>query len=291
VSVTVDDRRLVLTNLEKPLYVDGTTKAAVIAYYTAIAPVLLPHLRRRPLTLRRWPDGTEAPGFFEKNVARTAPTWVHQVDLSVPGSTTGRERIAFVTVDDLPTLVWVANLAGLELHVPQWRLDSDERPGNPDRLVVDLDPGAPADVVTCCGVALAVRVLLAEHGLEARATTSGNKGMQLYAPLDGSLTWQQARELAQHLAARLERADPTVISRMDTRLRRGKVLLDWSQNHGGKTTISPYSLRGRVVPSVATPLSWDEVEVAADPAALQFAPDDVLARVAQQGDLLATAAS
>jgi bifunctional non-homologous end joining protein LigD len=284
VSVTVEDRRLVLTNLDKPLYADGTTKAAVIAYYTAIAPVLLPHLRGRPLTLRRWPDGTEAPGFFEKNVARTAPPWVRQVVLPVPGSTTGRETIAFVTVEDLPTLVWVANLAGLELHVPQWRLDADDRPADPDRLVIDLDPGAPADLLTCCRVALAVREMLAEHALQACPTTSGNKGMQLYAPLDGSLTWQDARQLAQHLAERLERTDPTVVSRMDTRLR--KVLLDWSQNHGGKTTVSPYSLRGRAVPSVATPLSWDEVEDAADVTALQFAPDEVLARVAQRGDLL-----
>jgi bifunctional non-homologous end joining protein LigD len=291
VSVTVDDRRLVLTNLDKPLFADGTTKAAVIAYYTAIAPVLLPHLRHRPLTLRRWPDGTQAAGFFEKNVARTAPPWVHQVDLPVPGSTTGRQTIAFVTVDDLPTLVWVANLAGLELHVPQWRLGNDDQPTHPDRLVIDLDPGAPADLVTCCRVAVEVRQMLAEQGVQTHPTTSGNKGMQLYARLDGSLTWQQARELAQHLAERLERRDARVVSRMDTRLRHGKVLLDWSQNHGGKTTISPYSLRGRALPSVSTPLSWEEVEAADDAAALQFGPDEVLARVAQRGDLLASVAS
>jgi bifunctional non-homologous end joining protein LigD len=288
VSVTVDDRRLTLTNLDKPLYPDGTTKAAVIAYYTAIAPVLLPHLRGRPLTLRRWPDGTDAPGFFEKNVARTAPPWVRQVVLPVPGSTTGRETIEFVTVEDLPTLVWVANLAGLELHVPQWRLDADDQPANPDRLVIDLDPGAPADLLTCCRVALAVRDVLAAHGLQTGATTSGNKGMQLYAPLDGTLTWQQTKELAQQLAERLERTDATVVSRMDTRLRHGKVLLDWSQNHGGKTTIAPYSLRGRAVPSVATPLTWHEVEHADDAAALQFGPTQVLSRVAEHGDLLAT---
>jgi bifunctional non-homologous end joining protein LigD len=288
VSVAVGDRRLVLSNLDKPLYADGTTKADVISYYTQVAPVLLPLLHRRPLTLRRWPDGTEAPGFFEKNVARTAPDWVHQVELPVPGSTMNRETIQFVTVDGLPTLVWVANLAGLELHVPQWRLDEHDRPANPDRLVIDLDPGPPADVITCCRVALAVRGLLAEHGLTARASTSGSKGMQLYAPLDGTLTWQDARAVAQAAAERLERADPVVVSRMDTRLRRGKVFLDWSQNHGAKTTISPYSLRGRPQPRVATPVSWHEVEHADDAQQLQFGPADVIARVARHGDLLTT---
>jgi bifunctional non-homologous end joining protein LigD len=286
VPVTVDGRRLTLSNLDKPLYADGTTKGDVIGYYTGIARVLLPHLRRRPLTLRRWPDGTQADGFFEKNVARTAPPWVRQVVLPVPGSTKDRETISYVTVDDLASLVWVANLAGLELHVPQWRLDEHDRPANPDRLVVDLDPGPPADVVTCCRVALRVRDALAAHGLAARPCTSGSKGMQLYADLDGRLDWQQARALAQALAERLEREDPLVLSRMDTRLRRGKVFIDWSQNHGGKTTISPYSLRGRPQPGVATPLTWEEVEAAEDAAMLRFTPAEVLERVATHGDLL-----
>lgn len=289
VPVTVDGRRLTLSNLDKPLYADGTTKGDVIGYYTGIAPVLLPHLRGRPLTLRRWPDGTQADGFFEKNVARTAPPWVRRVVLPVPGSTKDRETISYVTVDDLPSLVWVANLAGLELHVPQWRLDERDRPANPDRLVVDLDPGPPADVLTCCQVALRVREALATHGLAARPCTSGSKGMQLYADLDGSLDWQQTRALAQALAERLEREDPLVVSRMDTSLRRGKVFIDWSQNHGGKTTISPYSLRGRALPSVATPLSWSEVEAADDAQALRFTPADVLQRVATHADLLAAA--
>jgi bifunctional non-homologous end joining protein LigD len=287
VPVTVQGRQLTLSNLDKPLFADGTTKADVIGYYTQVAPVLLPHLRHRPLTLRRWPDGTQGDGFFEKNVARTAPPWVHQVVRRVPGSTTGRETIRFVTVDDLPSLVWVANLAGLELHVPQWRLDEDDRPRHPDRLVIDLDPGPPADILTCCQVAVLVRDALAAQGIAVHPSTSGNKGLQLYAPLDGSLSWQQTRALAQALAERLERTDPRVLSRMDTRLRRGKVLLDWSQNHGGKTTISPYSLRGRPVPSVATPVSWAEVEGADDAQALRFGPDQVLARVAASGDLLA----
>lgn len=285
--MSVEGRRLSVSNLDKALYPDGTTKGDVIAYYTAVAPVLLPHLRRRPLTLRRWPDGTAAPGFFEKNVARTAPDWVHQVDLPVPGSTKDRDTIRFVTVEDLPTLVWVANLAGLELHVPQWRLDERDRPGHPDRLVVDLDPGPPADILTCCAVALQVRAVAADAGLQTSPTTSGGKGLQLYARLDGSMTWQEARELAQAWAEQLERTTDVVVSRMDTRLRRGKVLLDWSQNHAGKTTISPYSLRGRERPSVATPLTWAEVEDATDPSALRFGPADVSARVRDQGDLLA----
>ena len=287
IAVTVGGRRLSLSNLDKALFPDGTTKADVIAYYTAVAPVLLPHLSGRPLTLRRWPDGTGSAGFFEKNVARTAPSWVRQVELPVPGSGRDRQTIRFVVVENLATLVWVANLAGLELHVPQWRLDGADQPAAPDRLVVDLDPGPPADIITCCSVALRVREMLGAEGLDPRPATSGNKGMQLYAPLDGSLDWRQARSVAQALAERLERRDPgLVVSRMDTAARRGKVFVDWSQNHGGKTTISPYSLRGRAEPSVATPLTWDEVAQASHASALRFGPDDVLARVAAAGDLL-----
>jgi bifunctional non-homologous end joining protein LigD len=288
VSVTVEGRTLSLSNLAKPLYPDGTTKGDVIGYYSGVAAVLVPHLAGRPLTLRRWPEGTTRPGFFEKNVARTAPDWMRQVELPVPGSTRDRTTIRYVTVDDAPTLVWVANLAGLELHVPQWRLSPDDEPANPDRLVIDLDPGPPADVVTCCQVALLVRDLLAPLGLTARASTSGNKGMQLYAALDGSLTWHDTRRLAQQLAETLERHHPRlVLSSMDTRARRGKVFLDWSQNHGGKTTISPYSLRGLATPTVAAPLAWHEVERASAASDLRFSPQQVLARVAAQGDLLA----
>ena len=288
VTVTVGERRLSLSNLDKPLYADGTTKGDVIAYYSAIAPVLLPHLTGRPLTLRRWPDGTATSGFFEKNVARTAPDWVRQVELPVPGSTRDRDTIRFVTVDEVPALVWVANLAGLELHVPQWRLTAAGDPAPPDRLVIDLDPGAPADVVTCCRVAVLVRELLATIGLHTAPCTSGNKGMQLYADLDGSLDWQQTRRLAQQVAERLESSHPgLVLSSMDTTARRGKVFIDWSQNHGGKTTISPYSLRGLPVPRVATPMTWEEVETATSAEDLRFSPQDVLTRIAAHGDLLA----
>lgn len=292
VSVTVDGRVLSLSNLDKVLYSDGTTKGDVIAYYTAVAPVLLPHLQGRPLTLRRWPDGTDGPGFFEKNVARTAPEWVRQVELPVPGSTMNRETIRYVTVDDLPSLVWVANLAGLELHVPQWRLTTEDVPDAPDRLVVDLDPGPPADVLTCCRVAVLVRDLLTDLGLRCSPGTSGNKGLQLYAPLDGSLTWQNTRRLAQQIAEALAAEHPgLVLAEMSTKARRGKVFIDWSQNHAAKTTISPYSLRGLEVPSVATPLTWDEVEGAEHVSALRFGPQDVLARVASQGDVMTRGAT
>lgn len=283
----MDGRTLSLSNLDKPLYSDGTTKGDVIGYYTAVAPAILPHLHARPLTLRRWPDGTGQPGFYEKNVARTAPDWVRQVELPVPGSTKNRETIRYVTVEDTPTLVWVANLAGLELHVPQWRLDGDDRPSNPDRLVVDLDPGPPADVLTCCTAALIVRETLAGLGLPARASTSGSKGLQLYAPLDGSLTWQEARRLAQQIAESLATRHPRLlVATMDTRARAGKVFLDWSQNHGGKTTISPYSLRGRLTPSVATPVTWNEISGAENTDDLAFSYRDVLARLTRHGDLL-----
>jgi len=287
VSVTVDGRQLSLSNLDKPLYSDATTKGDVIAYYSGVAPVLLPHLAGRPLTLRRWPNGTGESGFFEKNVARTAPDWVRQVELPVPGSSKKRDTIRFVTVEDLASLIWVANLAGLELHVPQWRLGPDDQPANPDRLVVDLDPGLPADIITCCQVALAARDVLDGLGLTTTPSTSGNKGMQLYAHLDGSLTWHDTRRLAQQLAEKLEREHGgLVLSSMDTKARRGKVFVDWSQNHGGKTTISPYSMRGLSTPSVAAPLAWDEVAQAADASALRFSPQDLLARVAERGDLL-----
>jgi bifunctional non-homologous end joining protein LigD len=206
----------------------------------------------------------------------------------VPGSTRDRETIRFVTVDELPALVWVANLAGLELHVPQWRLTSSGDPAPPDRLVIDLDPGPPADIVTCCRVALLVREMLDTIGLTTVPCTSGNKGMQLYAHLDGSLSWQQTRRLAQQVAEHLESSHPgLVLSSMDTTARRGKVFLDWSQNHGGKTTISPYSLRGLPVPRVATPVTWEQVETVQAVDDLRFSPQDVLARVAAHGDLLA----
>ncbi len=288
VTVEVDGRRLTLSNLGKVLYPQAhVTKAEVIDYYTRISPVLLPHVAGRPMTFTRWPDGVEGTSFFEKNVPSHAPPWVHRVTLPAPGS--GRERAAidYVLVDDLPTLVWAANLASLELHVPQWRVGADGGPLDPDLLVLDLDPGPPADVVTCCAVALALRAELAAAGLPVWVKTSGSKGLQLSVPLHPTPA-DRTSGFARDLAERLARAHPDlVVSRMDKALRRGRVLIDWSQNNAAKTTVAPYSLRAREAPTVSTPVTWAEVEACRTATDLRFTAPDVLDRVAHDGDLLA----
>jgi bifunctional non-homologous end joining protein LigD len=293
VTVEVEGRRLGLSNLDKVLYPEsGTAKAEVVDYYTRIAPVLLPHLTDRPLTRKRWPDGVAAASFFEKNAPRGTPPWVRTVTLPSPGSSRDRETVTYVVCDDLPTLVWLANLAVLEMHVPQWRVDRDE-PLPPDRLVVDLDPGAPATVIECCQVALLLVQELADDGLLAYPKTSGSKGMQMYVPLDGKAEVNDVHAYARQLAEQLEKKEPRlVVSRMEKRLRSGKVLVDWSQNNAAKTTVAPYSLRGREHPTVSTPVTWDEVERAARSNAktrlpLRFDNRDVLARVDELGDLTA----
>lgn len=288
VTVEVDGRRLTLSNLGKVLYPrEHVTKAEVIDYYTRISPLLLPHVARRPMTFTRWPDGVEGHSFFEKNAPSHAPEWVRRVRLPAPGSTRDRATIDYVLVDDLPTLVWAANLASLELHVPQWRVDAEGRPLDPDLLVLDLDPGPPADVVACCAVALALRAELAAAGLRACAKTSGSKGLQLAVPLQptpAEATSAFARGLAERLTRDLREL---VVSRMDRSLRRGRVLIDWSQNNAAKTTVAPYSLRARESPTVSTPVTWAEVEACRSAADLRFTAPDVLARVARHGDLLA----
>jgi bifunctional non-homologous end joining protein LigD len=293
VTVEVDGRKLGLSNLDKVLYPEsGTAKAEVVDYYTRIAPVLLPHLADRPLTRKRWPDGVAAASFFEKNAPRGTPSWVRTVTLPSPGSTRDRETVTYVVCNDLPTLVWLANLAVLEMHVPQWKVDG-KRPLNPDRLVVDLDPGAPATIIECCQVALLLADALADDGLLAYPKTSGSKGMQMYVPLDGKAEVNGVHGYARELAERLEKEQPRlVVSRMEKRLRRGKVLVDWSQNNAAKTTVAPYSLRGREQPTVSTPVTWEEVERAARSTArtrlpLRFDDRDVLARVEELGDLTA----
>jgi bifunctional non-homologous end joining protein LigD len=293
VTVHVDGRTLALSNLDKVLYPEsGTAKAEVVDYYTRIAPVLLPHLANRPLTRKRWPDGVAAASFFEKNAPRGTPRWVKTVTLPSPGSTRDRETVTYVVCNDLPTLVWLANLAVLEMHVPQWRVKGT-RQLNPDRLVVDLDPGAPATVIECCQVALLLAGALAEDGLTAYPKTSGSKGMQMYVPLDGTTDVGAVHAYARQLAEQLEKEKPRlVVSRMEKRLRGGKVLVDWSQNNAAKTTVAPYSLRGRDQPTVSTPVTWDEVERAARSNArtrlpLRFDDRDVLARVDELGDLTA----
>lgn len=287
--VDVEGRRLGLANLDKILYpASGTTKAEVIDYYTRIAPVLLPHLAGRPLTRKRWPDGVTAESFFEKNAPRGTPEWVRTVTLPSPGSSRGSEDVTYIVCDDLPTVVWLANLAVLEFHVPQWRVDGDE-PKNPDRLVLDFDPGAPATIVDCCRVALLVAEALAADGMLAFPKTSGSKGMQAYVPVTGEEPAEVVHGYARRLAERLEKQHPSlVVSRMDKRIRRGKVLIDWSQNSASKTTVAPYSLRGGEPPLVSAPVTWDEVEVTArEGGPLAFTPDEVLARVGSDGDLLA----
>jgi bifunctional non-homologous end joining protein LigD len=288
VAVDVEGRTLTLSNLDKVLYPDaGFRKGEVIDYYARIAPVMLPHLAGRPATFKRYPNGVEGKFFFEKNSPSHAPDWVRTVNLPTPGSTKGHETIDFTIIKDLPTLVWAANLAALELHIPMWRVGPRGKVYEPDLMVFDLDPGPPATIVECCEVAQIVRDVLKQDGLTACPKTSGSKGMQLYVPVRGA-PWQQthayARELAQRLAK--ERED-LVVWQMKKEIRGGKVLIDWSQNNAAKTTIAVYSLRARPRPTVSTPITWEEVEACTSPEDLVFTSQDVLERVDSHGDLFA----
>ena len=285
IAVQVGDRQLQLSNLTKVLYPEtGFTKGEVIDYYSRVAPVLLPHLADRALTVKRYPNGVEAPHFFEKNASRGTPDWVRTVTLPVPGSTMKRDTIDFIVAEELATLVWLANLAALELHVPQWRIPARGTRPKTDLLVFDLDPGAPASVVECAQVALLVRDLLAEDGITLTAKTSGSKGMQVSAPITVRDP-AQTSEYAHWVARTLEEAHPKlVVSRMTKSLRPGKVFVDWSQNNTAKTTVAPYSLRARPTQTVSTPVTWDEV---ASGARLSFTTANVLARVEEHGDLFA----
>ena len=290
-TLEVDGHRLALSNLAKVLYpADGTTKGAVLDHYAALAPVLLPHLAGRPCTRKRWPNGVAGSSFFEKNAPRGTPDWVRTVQLASPGSTRDREVVEYVVVDDLATLLWGANLAALELHVPQWRLGPDDEPAGPDRMVVDLDPGPPADIISCARVALVVRELLGSDGLACLPSTSGSKGLQLYVPVRDAAP-AAVQRYAESLARRTrERLPDDIVATMARAGRPGRVYVDHGQNNPSKTTISPYSLRGREVARVATPLDWDEVAVAAaggTPEALSFTSAQVRDRVARHGDLLA----
>jgi bifunctional non-homologous end joining protein LigD len=289
VQAEVGGRTLTLSNLDKVLYpAAGFTKAQVIDYYLHVAPVMLPHIASRAVTIKRYPEGVDGEFFFQKNAPAHRPDWVPTVTIASPGSTKSRATIDYILGGDLPTLIWAANLAALELHTPMWR-----RPhvGEPDLLVFDLDPGAPATIVECCEVALLLRPLLAELGLAPVAKTSGGKGLQLYAAVTG-MTSQETSDLAKGLAERLEQEQPgLVVSRMTKALRPGKVLIDWSQNNAAKTTVAPYSLRARAQPTVSTPVSWDEVTACKRATDLVFTADDVVARVADAGDLFAATLS
>jgi len=294
VRVDVEGHTLSLSNLDKVLYPrTGTTKGEVIDYYARIAPVMLPHLAHRPVTRVRWPHGVERSSFFEKNAPAGTPSWVHTARVPTTGSrgdSRHGDHLVFPIVDDLATLTWLANLAALELHVHQWTVGSNGQPRNPNRLVIDLDPGEGAGLHECAAVALLVRDALAEHDLESFPVTSGSKGLHLYAALPGDRNPEGTTGLAKAVAEELQASHPKQVTATMTKARRsGKVFLDWSQNAGSKTTLSPYSLRGRERPWVATPLSWDEVEEGAeDPVALeQLRFEEVLERVADRGDLLA----
>jgi bifunctional non-homologous end joining protein LigD len=294
VLVDVEGRTLRISNLGKVLYPrTGTTKGEVLNYYAQVAPVLLPHLKDRAVTRIRWPHGVEDMSFFEKNIPGGTPSWVHTVTVPTTGSrTASREEgtLTFPIVDDLATLTWLVNLAALELHVHQWTVGRNGRPRGADRLVIDLDPGEPAGLHECCRVALLVSDALEERGLVAKPVTSGSKGLHLYADLARPMPSERSTALAKEVAEALEKAHPTLVTATMTKSRRaGKVFLDWSQNSGSKTTISPYSLRGKERPYVATPLGWDEVEEGADdPDALeQLRYEQVLERIEEYGDLFA----
>jgi bifunctional non-homologous end joining protein LigD len=284
VRVHIDGRELELSNLDKVMYpANGFTKGEVIDYYVRVAPVLLPHLADRPLTRIRYPNGVEAASFFEKNAPGGTPSWVRTERLPVPGSSTGRETLDFIVVDGVATLAWLANLAAIELHTPQWRL-TGRKPAKPDLLVVDLDPGPGAGLEECCLVAVAAKHRLELDGLAPLAKTSGKKGMQLLARLDGSRTSDQVSDYAKGVAEDLENALPKLVTaKMTKSLRPGKVFFDWSQNAAAKTTVSAYSLRAAPSPTVSAPFSWDEVEAAR---VRPLRPDEVLARLEQAGDPL-----
>jgi bifunctional non-homologous end joining protein LigD len=287
VEVEIDGRTLSLSNLEKPMYPEaGFLKGHVIDYYTRVAPVLLGHLRDRPLTLKRYPDGVQGPYFYEKQCPSHAPEWVQTT--TVDSSRARDGRIRFCLAQDLPTLVWLANLADLELHTS---LATAQDYGRPTVIAFDLDPGPPATIVECAEVALELRTVFQHLGMEAFPKTSGSKGMQVYIPLNTPTDYEQTRGFARGLAQLLERRHPElVVSDMKKTLRRGKVFVDWSQNTEFKTTVCVYSLRALDRPTVSTPLLWEEVEAVTDsrdPDDLMFTSADVLGRVQEHGDCFA----
>ncbi len=261
----------------------GFTKGQVIDYYARIADVLVPHLRARPLTLKRYPNGIAESFFYEKRCPGHRPEWVRTAPI---WSGRNEGEIDYCLCNDRATLIWLAQLAALELHPSLSLADEIERP---TVLAFDLDPGAPAEILDCCRVGLRLRDLFSRVGLESFPKTSGSKGLQVYVPLNAEITYDQTKPFAHAVAQALERNDPDlVVSRMAKNLRKGKVLVDWSQNDEHKTTVAVYSLRARERPTVSTPLAWDEVERALsdeDPGSLTFEADQVLERVAERGDL------
>ena len=286
VPVEIDGRRLLVSNLDKILYPEaGFTKADIIDYYVRIAPVMLPHVEGRGVTLRRWPDGVHRDSFFEKRCPSHKPDWLPAA--AGPGDRGG--TIEYCCLDEVAALAWTANLAALEIHAPMARAADIESPA---MVVFDLDPGAPATITECCQVALEIQELLGHLGLEVVAKTSGSKGMQLYVPLNTPHTHDHASSFALAVAQLLEKQMPKqVLSVMTKSLRKGKVFIDWSQNSRHKTTIAVYSLRAKDEPTVSTPITWDEVADGADGETLGFVAAEVLDRVDEHGDLFAAAAT
>ena len=276
----IEGRQLTLTNLDKVLYPDGTTKGQVIDYYVRIAPVLLPYLAGRNITMKRYPNGVDGQSFYNKNIPSHAPEWVERVAL---------HDNTYIVCRDLPTLVWMANLAALELHVPLHRGADDS--WDPDRIVFDLDPGPGTGIAECCEVALLIADVLRPLGMTLRAKTSGSKGMQLYAIAPAPMPYRGdggTTELAHRLADGMALAHPElIVAKQAKELRPGKILIDWSQNVQAKTTVCAYSLRARPTPTVSTPLDWSEVEAGANGAPLKFVSTDVVRRVDESGDLFA----
>jgi DNA polymerase LigD, polymerase domain len=283
-ELIVEDRKIQVSNLDKVLYPKvGFTKGHVIDYYIRIAPVLLPHLKDRPLTMKRYPDGVEGEFFYEKNCPSHRPKWVKTAKVWSEGNS---RMMNYCLAQDLPTLVWAANLADLELHTSLSRKNNIKRP---TMMVFDLDPGMPADIVQCCQVGLWLRDLLGRMKLKSFAKTSGSKGLQVYVPLNTAVTYDQTKHLSRALAQHLEgEHSDLVTSNMSKAVRKGKVFVDWSQNDEHKTTICVYSLRAREEPTVSTPVTWDEVanclkKKKAD--LLKFRSDPAVARVGKRGDL------
>ena len=282
-ELTIDDQTIAVSNLDKVLYPEtGFTKAQVIDYYIKAAPCLLPHLKNRPLTLKRYPEGVDGFFFYERHCPTHRPEWVKTATVH------GSKTIDYCVLEDLPSLVWAANLADLELHTFLHRSTALTRPA---AMVFDLDPGLPADALDCCKVALWIREYLAERNLESFIKTSGSKGMQLFVPLNTATTYEKTKSFAKKLAEDMESAHgDEVVSQMQKKLREGKVLIDWSQNDAHKTTVCVYSLRAKSTPTVSTPLTWDEVKSALKGrklSKLTFQSDQALQRMAKLGDLFA----
>jgi bifunctional non-homologous end joining protein LigD len=284
--IDIQGKRVKLSNLDKVLYpVSSFTKAQIIDYYVRVAPVLLPHVRNRPLTMKRYPEGVQGEFFYEKNCPRHRPEWVQTASVWSEGN---HRWMDYCLLQDLPTLVWAANLADIELHTS---LALAEDVSRPTVIVFDLDPGAPADIVQCCQAGLWVQRIFERLGLKAYAKTSGSKGLQVYVPLNTAVTYDQTKTFAHELARVLERAHPElIVSDMKKALRTGKVLVDWSQNDDHKTTICVYSLRAKERPTASTPVTWEEVEECLrkdNPNLLSFICDKTLERVEEFGDLFA----